>query len=225
MSSGPTMLVPRSEREEVDAAEWELERARLDHAYQAAWDRSGRGWTVWQPTRATGSNGPELRPETDGSFRVVGQSPIYSTYVLEGEPGVQDLAGLRLEVLPDGGPGRSGNRNFVLQELRVERLPAGSADWEPLELAAARADFEQNTAGEGGHHYAVAGALPRSGLPGWAIKPAFDAPPRRRVHPQGPDSTRRRGPAPRRAAAGARRPAHARPVPRAALGRRPRSGS
>ena len=176
VSSGPTMLVPRSEREEVDAAEWELERARLDHAYQAAWDRSGRGWTVWQPTRATGSNGPELRPETDGSFRVVGQNPIYSTYVLEGEPGVQDLAALRLEVLPDGGPGRSGNRNFVLQELRVERLLAGSADWEPLELAAARADFEQDTAGEGGHHYAVAGALPGSGLPGWAIKPAFDAP-------------------------------------------------
>ena len=176
VSSGPTMLVPRSEQEEVAAAEWELERAHLDRAYQAAWDRSGRGWTVWQPTRATGSNGPELRPETDGSFRVVGQSPIYSTYVLEGEPGLQGLAGLRLEVLPDGGPGRSGNRNFVLQELRVERLPAGSADWEPLELAAARADFEQNTAGEGGHHYAVAGALPGSGLPGWAIKPAFDAP-------------------------------------------------
>jgi len=176
VSSGPTMLVSRSEREEVDAAEWELERARLDHAYQAAWDRSGRGWTVWQPTRATGSNGPELRPETDGSFRAVGQNPIYSTYVLEGEPGVQDLAALRLEVLPDGGPGRSGNRNFVLQELRVERLLAGSADWEPLELAAARADFEQDTAGEGGHHYAVAGALPRSGQLGWAIKPAFDAP-------------------------------------------------
>ncbi|MDG1985424.1 MAG: PSD1 and planctomycete cytochrome C domain-containing protein [Planctomycetota bacterium] len=176
VSSGPTMLVPRGADEELAAAAWEAERDRLDGAYADAWDRAGNDWQVWQPARATGSNGPELRPEPDGSYRVVGQNPIYSTYVLEGEPGARTLGALRLEVLPDGGPGRSGNRNFVLQEVRVERLPAGADQWEPLELAAARADFEQDTSEGGGARYAVAGALPGSGAPGWAIKPEFDAP-------------------------------------------------
>ena len=69
-----------------------------------------------------------------------------------------------------GGPGRSGNRNFVLQEVRVERLAAGADQWEPLELASARSDFEQDTAEGGGARYAVAGALPGSGAPGWAAQ-------------------------------------------------------
>lgn len=176
VSSGPTMLVPRTEEEEAAAVAWEAGWAEADRAYRAAWDAAGEGWRVWQPGRATGSNGPELRAEPDGSYRVVGQSPIYSTYVLEDAPGAGPLAALRLEVLPDGGPGRSGNRNFVLQEVRVERLSAGADAWEPLALAEARADFEQDTSADGGNHYAVAGALPGSGLPGWAVKPEFDAP-------------------------------------------------
>ena len=176
VSSGPTMLVPRTAEEASKALAWEAEWTDADAAWRAAWDAAGAGWRVWQPRRATGSNGPELRAEPDGSYRVVGQSPIYSTYVLEDAPGAGPLAALRLEVLPDGGPGRSGNRNFVLQEIRVERLAAGAEDWSPLPLTAARADFEQDTSADGGHHYAVAGALPGSGLRGWAIKPEFDAP-------------------------------------------------
>ncbi|MDA8592875.1 DUF1549 and DUF1553 domain-containing protein, partial [Planctomycetota bacterium] len=176
VSSGPTMLVPRTAEEASKALAWEAGWTDADAAWRAAWDAAGAGWRVWQPRRATGSNGPELRAEPDGSYRVVGQSPIYSTYVLEDAPGAGPLAALRLEVLPDGGPGRSGNRNFVLQEIRVERLAAGAEDWSPLPLSAARADFEQDTSADGGHHYAVAGALPGSGLPGWAIKPEFDAP-------------------------------------------------
>ncbi len=176
VSSGPTMLVPRTDEEVSKALAWEAAWDDADAVYRAAWEAAGAGWRVWQPRRATGSNGPELRAEPDGSFRVVGQSPIYSTYVLEDAPGAGPLAALRLEVLPDGGPGRSGNRNFVLQEIRVERLAAGAEDWSPLPLTAARADFEQDTSADGGHHYAVSGALPGSGLPGWAIKPEFDAP-------------------------------------------------
>jgi hypothetical protein len=176
VSSGPTMLVPRTAEEASKALAWEAGWTDADAAWRAAWDAAGAGWRVWQPRRATGSNGPELRAEPDGSYRVVGQSPIYSTYVLEDAPGAGPLAALRLEVLPDGGPGRSGNRNFVLQEIRVERLAAGAEDWSPLPLTAARADFEQDTSADGGHRYAVAGALPGSGLPGWAIKPEFDEP-------------------------------------------------
>lgn len=176
VSSGPTMLFPRTDEDVPKALAWEDAWDDADAIYRAAWDAAGAGWRVWQPRRATGSNGPELRAEPDGSFRVVGQSPIYSTYVLEDAPGAGPLAALRLEVLPDGGPGRSGNRNFVLQEVRVERLAAGSEEWAPLPLTAARADFEQDTSADGGHHYAVAGALPGSGLPGWAIKPEFDSP-------------------------------------------------
>ena len=75
--------LPKKEKEDDKAKK----RDRLDGAYADAWERAGNDWQVWQPARATGSNGPELRPEPDGSYRVVGPNPIYSTYVLEGEAG------------------------------------------------------------------------------------------------------------------------------------------
>ncbi|MEM6567941.1 MAG: DUF1553 domain-containing protein, partial [Planctomycetota bacterium] len=107
---------------------------------------------------------------------VVGQNPVYSTYVLQGSVPVERVARIRLEVLPDGGPGRSRNRNFVLQEIRVARRSAGSDTWEPLSLFSAGADFEQDTSADGGAHYAITGALPQVEGPGWAVKPAFGVP-------------------------------------------------
>ncbi|MEM9379664.1 MAG: PSD1 and planctomycete cytochrome C domain-containing protein [Planctomycetota bacterium] len=176
VSGGPSMLVPRDEDEERRAAEWEAELERLLAAYRAAWDVASVGAHTWQPARATGSNGPELRPEEDGSYRVVGQNPVYSTYVLQGSAPVERVARIQLEVLPDGGPGRAGNRNFVLQEIRVARRAAGTDTWEPAPLFSAGADFEQDTSAEGGAAYAVAGALPHVDGPGWAVKPAFGVP-------------------------------------------------
>lgn len=185
VSSAPSILVPRSPAELRSAEEWEEQLAGLSKDYRAAWAKASVGWTVWQPASATGSNGPELRPEEDGSYRVLGQSPVYSTYVLEGPaPDVEESSAvatsLRLEVLPDGGPGRARNRNFVLQGIRVESRPVRREmgempAWTSVELVSARADFEQDTTDEGGKHYAVQSVLDEGGN-GWAIKPQFNQP-------------------------------------------------
>lgn len=175
VSAAPSMLVPSTAAEERVAATWESELERAEAAHREAWDAAARGLTPWQPARATGSNGPELRPEPDGSYRVLGQNPVYSTYVLEGEAPIATADTLRLEVLPDGGPGRSKNRNFVLQEVRVEVKRGADATWQRVPLASARADFEQDTSAGGGGRFPIAAALAADD-DGWAIKPAFGEP-------------------------------------------------
>jgi len=175
VSAAPSMLVPRSEDEERRAADWESRLGSAEAAYVEAWDAASSGFAPWQPARATGSNGPELRPELDGSYRVLGQNPVYSTYVLEGAAPVERADTLRLEVLPDAGPGRGPQGNFVLQEVRVEVKRGADGPWERVPLASARADFEQDTSANGGAHYPIAAAL-RPDDRGWAVSPAFDEP-------------------------------------------------
>ena len=177
VSAEPSLLVPPTELE-PEVAAWERREAEL---YAALLDERARtvadgGWTVWTPDRVSGSNGPEFRPQTDGSWYVLGQNPVYSTYFLEGAPPVAGVQRLRVEALPDvrlpgGGPGRAGSGNFVLQQVRVLARVDGGA-WRPIALAGAAADFEQDTSAEGGDAYPASGVLAEAG--GWAVKPAFD---------------------------------------------------
>lgn len=182
VSAAPRMLVGLTSEESAGATAHEERLAEAELAHREAWAASSAGWTPWQPARATGSNGPELRPtEFMGAYRVVGQNAVFSTYVLEGEvQGPRTVGALRLEVLPDGGPGRARNRNFVLQEVRVASRPAADPDapWTRHPLAPdARADFEQDTRGDGGGLYRAAFAADDDpATPGWAVKPAFDTP-------------------------------------------------
>ncbi|MEZ5963030.1 MAG: PSD1 and planctomycete cytochrome C domain-containing protein [Planctomycetota bacterium] len=189
VSAEPSMLVPRNDDEEAAAAAWESEFERLQAGYDDARDRAAAGFATWQPARAWGSNGPELRPEEDGSYRVLGQNAVYSTYVLQGRGGGDGFAALRLEALPAsglsaGGPGRARNGNFVLQHARLFVRPwrEGAADAEPdlpwrrLPFAQARADVQQDGSASGGKSYPVATAAGTEPGAGWAIAPAFDTP-------------------------------------------------
>ena len=177
VSGAPSMLVPRNANEEEKAQQWESAMAKARADYLAAWNRSSETWETWQPSIATGSNGPELRPEEDGSFRVLGQSPVYSTYVLEGTLPVEGAAALRIEALPEGGPGRARNRNFVLQDIRVwkRKVGQGEGDWEKVPLASAHANHEQMSA-EGGTSYPAASVLNKKLGGGWAINPRTGEP-------------------------------------------------
>lgn len=172
VSGAPSMLVPRSDTEEERATAWEaaMDKARAD--YVAAWNRSSESWQDWQPTIATGSNGPELRPEEDGSYRVLGQSPVYSTYVLEGELPVAKARALRVEALPEGGPGRARNQNFVLQEVRIWRRERGQGEdgWLLVPVVAAHASHEQMR-DDAGTSYPAASVLNKELGGGWAINP------------------------------------------------------
>ncbi len=175
VSQAPTLLVPRNSEEEAQAAKWEQRLVEAKARYLDEWNKASENWTVWQPEWATGSNGPELRPELSGAYRLLGQNPVFSTYVLQGAtPGVANVGALRLEVLADGGPGRGG-KNFVLQEVRVASRADGEAEWTPHALGAARADFEQDSSAKGGSSYVAASLLDGEG-PGWAVQPQFDSP-------------------------------------------------
>ncbi|MHC5066478.1 MAG: DUF1553 domain-containing protein, partial [Planctomycetota bacterium] len=186
VSAQPSILVPGDEAEAAAVFEWESTLATLEQAYAAARDAAAESWQTWQPARAWGSNGPELRPEEDGSYRVVGQNAVYSTYVLQGPAAEQGLRSLRLEALPfgNGGPGRAGKGNFVLQHLRLYVRPylPGRADedpdapWRRLSFATARADFEQDSSAKDGSVYSVATAITAEPGTGWAISPAFGQP-------------------------------------------------
>lgn len=181
VSAAPSMLVPRDDEEESAALAWEARRDALDAEYLEAWRHAAEGWTPWQPAIATGSNGPELRPEREGSFRVVGQNAVFSTYVLQGPAPLDSLRSLRLEALPEGGPGRARNGNFVLQRIEVAVRDSGSeagaepGEWLEVRLERARADFEQDTRETGGGHYPVESVITGEGA-GWAIKPEFRKP-------------------------------------------------
>lgn len=189
VSSAPSLLIARNAEEEQQAQAWETEQRRLRAAIVASHQSAAAGWETWQP-RAWGSNGPELRPEEDGSYSVVGQNAVFSTYFLQGRRSGQGLSALRLEALPMGGrgPGRGSNGNFVLQQIRVyarnasevaegdASTPENAEDsgWVRLPLAVAVADIEQNTASEGGNHYPISSTIDDG--PGWAIKPGFGQP-------------------------------------------------
>ncbi|MCH2100503.1 MAG: PSD1 and planctomycete cytochrome C domain-containing protein [Planctomycetes bacterium] len=191
VSSDPSLLVVRNENEERQAMIWEAGREQRRIAVQQAHAAATQGWSIWQP-EAWASNGPELRPEEDGAYRVVGQGAIYSTYVLQGLHS-GGLSAIRLEALPahglsGGGPGRAANGNFVLQQVRVYarnaaeyeagdgRTPGNdeNSGWLSLSIERAMADFEQDTSAEGGRHYGIAQTLDER--PGWAIKPGFGEP-------------------------------------------------
>lgn len=105
----------------------------------------------------------------DGAVTVTGPRAkdtytVKATLPREGGP----VSALRLEVLTDSalpqqGPGRADNGNFVLSTFAVLTGPPGGADTPTaIALAEARADFEQD-------NYAVAGAIDTNPETGWAI--------------------------------------------------------
>src|SRR5262249_7317793 len=116
----------------------------------------------------------------DGSISVSGRNKNgVVTIVVETE--LTGITGLRLEVLPDSrlpnkGPGRATDGNFVLNELEVIAAPkADPKPAKPVKLEKARADSSQDglpvataidgNASEAGNGWAVA---PATGIVHWA---------------------------------------------------------
>ncbi len=131
----------------------------------------------WQPLRLLelrSAGGATLRPRDDGAVLVSGDAPERDTYTLVGSTDLQGLTGLRLEVLPDDalpnrGPGRAENGNFVLSRLRLTALPL-------TEPTAARAvPFAGASASFAQEGWPVAEALVDNPK-GWAIVPRTGRP-------------------------------------------------
>ncbi|MEJ6581605.1 MAG: PSD1 and planctomycete cytochrome C domain-containing protein [Akkermansiaceae bacterium] len=90
-----------------------------------------------------------LTSQDDGSILASGNTPAQETYTVQLTPGPNEIRFLRIEALthssmPRKGPGRAGNGNFALSNLKVSAIaPDGSK--EEINLTAPQATHQQNT--------------------------------------------------------------------------------
>ncbi|HEV2296407.1 MAG TPA: DUF1553 domain-containing protein [Tepidisphaeraceae bacterium] len=167
----PTLAIPKPDitaqrkaiAAKIAAAEAALESQFPTHDEQIV-------WTVLSPEKLIAkAEGVTLTKQPDDSILAAGPVPEKDTYTVETPP--IDLSGfttVRLEVLtdpslPSKGPGRAGNGNFVLSELKVSRL--GAKPPAPITLTHPMADFSQQD-------FHVASAIDGNPGTGWGIAAA-----------------------------------------------------
>ena len=191
---GPKVDVPDANlAQSLVPVESEIERLQkilstqtpeLDQA-QRTWEsrmRAGMStWQVLEPVTATALHGTQLKLLKDGSVLATGASPDQNVYTITCRPDLSGITGFRLEVLPDEslpqkGPGRAGNGNFVVSELRVALINGKPPRSMPVPLQNATATIEQTLAGEVTPYgkWSAASAIDqdRKGSSwGWAILP------------------------------------------------------
>ncbi|MFN7841830.1 MAG: PSD1 and planctomycete cytochrome C domain-containing protein [Pirellula sp.] len=149
----------------------------LDQA-QKAWEGSQTQWFPLTIQSIRSKNGVDLKTLEDGSILASGANPDTDTYTALMEIPANGLSAVRVEVLPDDslpnkGPGRAGNGNFVLSEIRASLIRDGGEPV-PVDFHSAIASYEQ-TGAAGGNPYgkwAVAAAIDKDTKGptwGWAI--------------------------------------------------------
>ena len=159
-------------------------------AAQAAWEREFAGakieWQLLEPTAVTGLHGVKLQVLDDKSVLASGPNPPQNTYTFTANTTLAEITGFRIEVLPHKslpkqGPGRAGNGNFVLSELRVSMASADGTQRQPIALRNALATIEQTHAGDASPYgkwnaqSAIDNDVKGSSW-GWAILPAAGKP-------------------------------------------------
>ncbi|MBI5432744.1 MAG: PSD1 domain-containing protein [Planctomycetes bacterium] len=181
----PELVAPTSEQAERArelAARRDALLARLDapdpraDADEACWRERARAalppassWRVAQPLAWSTRSGVALAREADGSLIALGADGS-DVYDLELAPGAGTFDALRLEALQDprlagGGPGRTGNGNFVVTEVEVfTRSALAPLASVPVELVASEADHEQSGPGD----FRAALAIDGDPRTGWA---------------------------------------------------------
>ena len=135
-------------------------------AAQLAWEQTQQPWTPLTPDSMQALSGTQLKTRADGAVLATGPNPATETYTLQFSKLPAGVTALRIEVLPDDslpqkGPGRAGNGNFVLSELTAKVRTAAGEQSVPLQNATAT--YEQTGA---------AGANPYGR---WAVAAAIDA--------------------------------------------------
>jgi hypothetical protein len=132
-----------------------------------------------EPSEIKSKGGATFSRRADGSVLAGGKDPDFDTYTFVASTPLTNITALRLEALAHpsfvkGGPGRAGNGNFDLTDVRVTAAPAVAAPPEagkakPVEvkLINPRSTFDQGT------NLAVALAIDGDKKSGWAIDPQF----------------------------------------------------
>jgi hypothetical protein len=130
--------------------------------------------------KATSAGGAKLEVKGPGTLLASAANPPTDTHVVLSKPLEAQAKGLRLEVLPaDGlpqkGPGRAGNGNFVLTELEV-RVVDAKGERRRVKIDSAAATLEQASFGEKNPYgkWTIASAIDGDAKGkdwGWAILP------------------------------------------------------
>ena len=130
---GPTIKVPTAQQEaDLDTLDQKLAKVKaiLESASpelataQVEWEKTQVPWTILKADSITSQEGVTLTVKKDGSILASGNNPATDTYTLVIKSLPAGVTAFRLEVLPDDslpqkGPGRSGNGNFVLDRKSV----------------------------------------------------------------------------------------------------------
>ena len=165
-----------TQRQLLDQPTEELARA------QVAWESNQTVWIPLEPVRMEATEGTTLTRLPDGSILASGASPATDTYTIQVDTWPRDFTAIRIEVLPDEslpqqGPGRAGNGNFVLSEFELSMERAEQVEPVALHkvtLHNATATYEQ-TGAAGGHpdkKWSAASAIDgdtRGANWGWAV--------------------------------------------------------
>ena len=140
--------------------EWESKQSIVDR------------WQILDPTSLQANNGSTPAKQADRSVVVAGENKA-GELTFTADVDLAEITGLRLEVLPmeglpNGGPGRAVDGNFVLTEIEVSAAPKGKADQaKPVKLVNPLADFSQV-------NFEVAKAIDGNATDagsGWAVAP------------------------------------------------------
>jgi len=150
---------PLAEHDKIFMAGFDNWKARLLAAKEVEWTRLA-------PTEWTTDKGAVLNKIEEDQLLVDFSVPANDTYIVHYDINVDKVSAIRLEAnthdsLPESGPGRAGNGNFVLSEFNAFMTPQGGAK-SKIELERAIADHSQ----EG---YPVYHSIDGKNNTGWAI--------------------------------------------------------
>ncbi|HLX64405.1 MAG TPA: PSD1 and planctomycete cytochrome C domain-containing protein [Planctomycetota bacterium] len=123
---------------------------------QAEWETKTRGekhvnWTPLQPFVVESAQGAKLQIQKDkASVLASGKNPDEDVYTIRAKTKQKGITAFRLDVLPEkslpqNGPGRAGNGNFVISQISITAQAANvpPASRRPIELQNASASIEQ----------------------------------------------------------------------------------
>jgi hypothetical protein len=137
---------------------------------QAEWEKNAALPATWVPLEidaATSAAGSKLTKEPGDIVFASGKAPR-DRYTITVNTDLREITGFRIEALadkrlPQSGPGRGVNGNFVLNELNVAAAPANQPSKpQPIALENAQADYAQPG-------WSVTGAIDGDPATGWAI--------------------------------------------------------
>lgn len=164
---------------------WETERQRLTDVQSGiesglkpqfeAWLANGLGdtgaaiWTLLEPSELKSNAKATFKALGDGSYLVEGENGAHDVYTITSKTSQRHITGLKLEALTHPsmkrkGPGRAPNGNFGLGKIGITVAPAAGGEEQPVRIARALADHEQNNGTLG-----IAASLDEDPGSGWAV--------------------------------------------------------